>query len=67
LSADPSTLSPSVRKPLQVGIPLFPDVEVLDFAGPFEVFSIAARIAADAPDLEQPPFDVVTDVPARLR
>jgi transcriptional regulator GlxA family with amidase domain len=30
---------------LDVAILLFPDVEVLDFAGPFEVFSVAARIA----------------------
>lgn len=36
-----------------VAIFVFPDVEVLDFAGPFEVFSTAARVAArqtaDAP------------------
>ncbi len=31
---------------LHVGILVFPDVEVLDFAGPFEVFSVASRIAA---------------------
>ena len=30
---------------LHVGILVFPDVEVLDFAGPFEVFSVASRIA----------------------
>ena len=29
---------------LQVGIYLFDEVEVLDFAGPFEVFSVAARL-----------------------
>ena len=29
-----------------VGIYMFDDVEVLDFAGPFEVFSTAARLAA---------------------
>jgi hypothetical protein len=29
---------------LLVGIYLFEDVEVLDFAGPFEVFSTAARV-----------------------
>jgi transcriptional regulator GlxA family with amidase domain len=28
---------------------LFPDVEVLDFAGPFEVFSVAAQIAKERP------------------
>jgi transcriptional regulator GlxA family with amidase domain len=32
-------------KTLQIGILVFPDVEVLDFAGPFEVFSVASRIA----------------------
>lgn len=32
------------ERPLTVAILLFPDVEVLDFAGPFEVFSVAARI-----------------------
>lgn len=31
---------------LTVGIYLFDDVEVLDFAGPFEVFSTASRLAA---------------------
>jgi transcriptional regulator GlxA family with amidase domain len=34
------------QRPLDVGILLFDDVEVLDFAGPFEVFSVAARLAA---------------------
>ena len=34
------------QRPLDVGILLFPEVEVLDFAGPFEVFSVAARLAA---------------------
>lgn len=32
-------------RPIRVGILLFPDVEVLDFAGPFEVFSVADRVA----------------------
>jgi transcriptional regulator GlxA family with amidase domain len=31
---------------IQVGILLFDDVEVLDFAGPFEVFTTASRVAA---------------------
>jgi len=44
------------ERPLVVGILLFPDVEVLDFAGPFEVFSVASRISATA----DPPFRVVT-------
>ena len=33
----------SELKSLHVGILVFPGVEVLDFAGPFEVFSVAAR------------------------
>ncbi len=41
---------------LTVGILIFDDVEVLDFCGPFEVFSVAARIAADEP----PAFTVFT-------
>lgn len=32
-------------KTLQIGILVFPEVEVLDFAGPFEVFGVASRIA----------------------
>lgn len=30
---------------MQIGIYLYPDAEVLDFAGPFEVFTTAARLA----------------------
>jgi transcriptional regulator GlxA family with amidase domain len=41
-------------KPKTVALLLFPDVEVLDFAGPFEVFSVAALSAEPAP------FRVVT-------
>lgn len=29
-----------------VGIYLFPEIEVLDFAGPYEVFTTATRVAA---------------------
>jgi transcriptional regulator GlxA family with amidase domain len=35
--------------PRTVGVLVFDDVEVLDFAGPFEVFSVA-RAAGEAPD-----------------
>ncbi len=41
---------------MNVGILLFDDVEVLDFAGPFEVFSTAARLAGGTPR----PFTVFT-------
>src|SRR3569833_2270846 len=32
------------ERSLEVAILIFPEVEVLDFAGPFEVFSVAGRI-----------------------
>ena len=44
------------RQHLHIGILLFPEVEVLDFAGPFEVFSVASRIAAKV--LGKAPFTV---------
>lgn len=48
------------RRPRTVGIYLFDEVEVLDFVGPFEVFSVASRVAArDAPG-NPPPFEVFT-------
>ena len=42
---------------VKVAILLFPEVEVLDFAGPFEVFSVASRVSRDRP---HPPFHVRT-------
>ena len=42
--------------PLQVAILVFPDAEVLDFAGPFEVFSVASRLARGEQGLA--PFEV---------
>jgi len=45
---------------ITVGIFLFDNVEVLDFAGPFEVFSTASRVKRRL-ELEQPPlFEVFT-------
>lgn len=41
-------------KTLQIGILVFPDVEVLDFSGPFEVFSVASRIAGRVIGVESP-------------
>lgn len=50
-----SILSPREdRAPLRVAILLFDDVEVLDFAGPFEVFAVAPA------ENGAPAFDVVT-------
>ena len=39
-----------------VGILIYPDVEVLDFAGPYEVFTTASRVAAR--DFACEPFNV---------
>jgi len=57
----------------QVGILVYDDVEVLDFAGPFEVFSTASRVAARLapPGSAAAPFTVVllaeTAAPIRAR
>jgi transcriptional regulator GlxA family with amidase domain len=44
----------------RVDILLFPDVEVLDFAGPYEVFTTASRMAARLTPGSAPPFAVRT-------
>jgi transcriptional regulator GlxA family with amidase domain len=61
-----SQTSPAVAEEVQaalthtVGIYLYDDVEVLDFAGPFEVFSTASRVRLRLhPDLPKP-FEVLT-------
>lgn len=43
-----------------VGIYVFDNIEVLDFAGPYEVFTCAARVAAKAAPDEAAPFRVRT-------
>ncbi len=46
---------------LNVGILIFNEVEVLDFCGPFEVFSVASRVASTILNKrDQPPFGVFT-------
>ena len=45
---------------IEVGLFLYPEVEVLDFAGPFEVFSVAARITPHPAGCEAPVFRVST-------
>jgi transcriptional regulator GlxA family with amidase domain len=50
------------QRTLDVAILLFPEVEVLDFAGPFEVFSVASRIARGT----HPPFRVSTVAAQRV-
>ena len=47
-------------RPLRVALLLFPDVEVLDFAGPFEVFSLAGALT------EPRQFEVMTVAAAPL-
>lgn len=47
-------------RPVRVGILLFPEVEVLDFAGPFEVFSVADRVARRDGIAPAGAFDVTT-------
>ncbi len=42
----------------RVGIVIFPDVEVLDFCGPYEVFSVT-RLNEDRLREEPSPFEVV--------
>ncbi|MBB3344677.1 DJ-1/PfpI family protein [Luteimonas sp. RC10] len=43
-----------------VAIHLYPEVEVLDFAGPFEVFATASRVASRLRPTAPPPFAVFT-------
>jgi transcriptional regulator GlxA family with amidase domain len=47
----------SIGDRIQVGILIFPDVEVLDFTGPFEVFSVARR-DENRRRFENSPFEV---------
>lgn len=44
---------------IRVGIVLFNDIEVLDFCGPFEVFSVV-RLDEDRRRLETSPYEVIT-------
>jgi transcriptional regulator GlxA family with amidase domain len=60
-AANTETLATLVRqRPLDIAILLFPEVEVLDFAGPFEVFSVASRVAFRDLGLAHPAFLVHT-------
>src|SRR5262245_11743004 len=43
-----------------VGIFIFDEVEVLDFAGPFEVFSVACRVRSKQGPKSETPFKVFT-------
>ena len=44
----------------RIGLLLFDEVEVLDACGPFEVFSVAGRVARRDRPGAPPPFEVVT-------
>jgi transcriptional regulator GlxA family with amidase domain len=44
--------------PKRVGIVIFDSVEVLDYCGPFEVFSVAARANDSTVDVDTPLFQV---------
>ena len=44
----------------RVGIFVFPDVEVLDFAGPYEVFTTASRVFSRLQPAAGQPFEVFT-------
>jgi putative intracellular protease/amidase len=44
----------------RIGLLLFDEVEVLDAGGPFEVFSVATRLARRDRPADPAPFEVVT-------
>jgi transcriptional regulator GlxA family with amidase domain len=48
------------NEPLNVGILIFDDVEVLDFCGPFEVFSVTRPVGGSSQDENAKPFAVFT-------
>lgn len=45
---------------ITVGIYVFPEVEILDFAGPYEVFTTASRVFGRARPADAKPFAVFT-------
>lgn len=56
MSTHPETINARFARlqTLNVSILVFPQVEVLDFAGPFEVFSVASRIANSLIGIDTP-------------
>lgn len=52
--------STSVHAPTSVAIYVFPNVEVLDFAGPYEVFTTASRVSLKHYHTATAPFEVFT-------
>ena len=64
----PNALPPELQifdRPLQVVILLYPGIEILDFEGPYEVFSVATRIALRDGLSAHPPFLVSTVAASR--
>ena len=57
MMAELSALKPKAEGARRVGILIFDEVEVLDFAGPFEVFSVTCEPEPAASDATKP-FDV---------
>jgi putative intracellular protease/amidase len=57
---DPMSPTPLTTRTTRVGLLLFDEVEVLDACGPFEVFSVATRVAARDRPGTPPPFEVIT-------
>jgi transcriptional regulator GlxA family with amidase domain len=54
------TTTPAAARPRTVGILIFPEVEILDFCGPFEVFASATQPPESEGGPEQRLFDVFT-------
>jgi len=63
------SLADAPKRTLSIGIYLYDEVEVLDFAGPFEVFSTASRVARKLdPDVTVPfAATLVADEPRTVR
>jgi len=63
--------APTGATPRNVGIYLFPDVEALDFAGPYEVFTTASRVSQRRDPQQPAPFSVFcvarSEAPVRAR
>ncbi len=57
----PHALANLVRqRPLNINLLIYPQVEILDFAGPYEVFSVASRVALADGLLPHEAFNVHT-------
>lgn len=53
-------MAPGEPRTRRIGILLYPEVEVLDYAGPYEVFTTASRVAGRMQPGLAPPFEVCT-------